>query len=1541
MSQNEEKDRFKFKTWVVPLPDFHFVHQTYNQSSDHRDFFGREKDVQDFVEVLQNTRNTSGSYLVAGYRGAGKTSFVKKVMAILSNGKPKLASYNNFFSKLYSKIKNFIIEHLPKVYDLIKKIKIGTGLIVLLGLLYVLFLPLGWWDFIVLPFLFMLHYFNKHGFAALYPPQWYKWIFHPVVQIPVNLGYDIKNTKNVIFSIISLLRHKYIEYYNSSLLLLKIISPIILIILSAILAITTYRLFPKFHGYMETKMYVVVFGTHELVKVEKLCSSGTQNYKNQNEDEDEDEKKNENEVSDRVLLPHLSEADKWYLKFGKIKVLELKQAAPARSGEVSFIREIILVSSYCAVSNLSKELFDYEHWKNTDSWYLLDHIALPFVGLKELVTYFDSKGKEFNPRPYHVLHFLLIFILLVFLRVRLNPIKRIIRRLDDIHKRIQASEILNGSGMPGSSFPFWRKKYQHFQRLDERQAEELLLQVLEENANNFLIQPHIIFLFDELDKIQPHQEKQLRQADETTPIELGLSESVRQRQSEIEQLLGSLKNIITTAPCNFIFVAGREMLDANLADRGETRFLHGTLFDRVFYVPSFLTDPSDENREDISSMIEQYVCRRLMSSVNAKFSYSKLQKTVFDADNYKYWSLKTYMQYLENNGIDKYHRFRLITLLQDFIYFLSYRSGGNAQKLALQFEEFLRPLPKAYSSRADKYHQVFTSPMTKFVLHFDAQDQYRIQLIGHLFSIFHGSYSKLVSQYGDKLSVSLFSILDYIFKFHSMGFSRRELECMPGALDIHRAPALPQIIELLLDRILASYNNINKIDNGFYNFRFARHIQREIVYISQFSEQEMAAFNFSLDESIQIKQHYRHILNEQMRLYKKEMPIQAEKETQGTYVFAGLHMILGDLHAQDNEFDQAMVEYENAIYHLDGFIGKCLNECKNQKDENGAKTSVELLSTHFIFYVRIMLKRGLLQERRMIYDSAIGFYYRAMKTVSIILKSDKGKEFFDINIEQLNLLIQPYLCLAFLHAKRDYSLEAANRFMRDALELIEGKKSKSLGCSQSKSLGCDTFAKKSGQIYKHHVRWAEMWMMRSQFKEAICQYLKAMKVLYECDPCNNKNKENALTCHDMGSILAGLADACTALALYALYENKDEKFELILPAYKNCDQGEGESPKINCAYNRNLSDEELKESLNKNVESIMKWQRTFLYNEIDNFDTNKLKPLFNNALCLYVLASHAYRLAGSLSDEAFMLWKTANAVALGLSYIKKVRGEQYLTPDKKAKIDWLFIDETNTKEPRYQTNPIRHVFYQAFAGSYSVHRARLKEYLGVKDKRFLRWISSPLIQLFTVLSHFWQSYWGDTDVNGNPCKMDESAFEIVDMGTFPMKARILALYLKGRWYQEYAAISENEYQYKEKAFRLLVQAIEDGQAFEGELDYIALPLGIIYYHIWEIVKENDDDNRILRSVKEDEYFKGDMQRYFSSNYCRNRTKKRLLELLSRHNIPGINKERYFTYMSKQYYLYDAFSDPYVNGKWALEYGLVPVAKFMLDEINKDSDDMFF
>ena len=232
------------------------------------------------------------------------------------------------------------------------------------------------------------------------------------------------------------------------------------------------------------------------------------------------------------------------------------------------------------------------------------------------------------------------------------------------------------------------------------------------------------------------------------------------------------------------------------------------------------------------------------------------------------------------------------------------------------------------------------------------------------------------------------------------------------------------------------------------------------------------------------------------------------------------------------------------------------------------------LDVSLIFYVRIMLKLGLLQERRVIYDTATAVYYQTIETIKQVLAKTQS-QFLADNLEQLNLLIQPYLCLAFLHAKQDHSTDKANYFMAEALNLISqiigedkakgenpsGTEKSSEQTTPSQSLiistplsekkqaaslsqkklsektakvdtclgrekmlaGCETPAQKSGLVYKHQVRWAEMWMMHSQFHHAIYQYLCALKSLCDCKPFE-RDETHALTLSDLGTILAGLEE---------------------------------------------------------------------------------------------------------------------------------------------------------------------------------------------------------------------------------------------------------------------------------------------------------------------------------------------------------------------------------------------------------------------------------
>ena len=73
----------EFAPVVLPLPNFKFRHspEHYFVPHDH-DLVGRDDLLHELVAVLNDTRDTRGSYLIAGFRGAGKTSVVNKALEL-------------------------------------------------------------------------------------------------------------------------------------------------------------------------------------------------------------------------------------------------------------------------------------------------------------------------------------------------------------------------------------------------------------------------------------------------------------------------------------------------------------------------------------------------------------------------------------------------------------------------------------------------------------------------------------------------------------------------------------------------------------------------------------------------------------------------------------------------------------------------------------------------------------------------------------------------------------------------------------------------------------------------------------------------------------------------------------------------------------------------------------------------------------------------------------------------------------------------------------------------------------------------------------------------------------------------------------------------------------------------------------------------------------------------------------------------------------------------------------------------------------------
>lgn len=192
----------------------------------------------------------------------------------------------------------------------------------------------------------------------------------------------------------------------------------------------------------------------------------------------------------------------------------------------------------------------------------------------------------------------------------------IIHKLDNLYNRVAYSEEKNFE--VGKSI-FGLKSKTVMPSMMEPQIELELLNILEESKKAEI---DIIFIFDELDKISLSVTEPNSSASNKAAIDNLENETVDgyviRRKKRVDSLLGSLKTLITTGKARFFFIAGRDILDSYQAEKGSTSSLYESLFNQVFEVPSFLTDNSDQDKSRLHSMIEYYVCSRLMDEENAE-----------------------------------------------------------------------------------------------------------------------------------------------------------------------------------------------------------------------------------------------------------------------------------------------------------------------------------------------------------------------------------------------------------------------------------------------------------------------------------------------------------------------------------------------------------------------------------------------------------------------------------------------------------------------------------------------------------------------------------------------------------------------------------------------------------------------------------------------------------------------------------------------------------------------------------------------------------
>lgn len=480
---------------------------------------------------------------------------------------------------------------------------------------------------------------------------------------------------------------------------------------------------------------------------------------------------------------------------------------------------------------------------------------------------------------------------------------------------------------------FKKKKYE---KATLREMEQGLIAVFEkiDELRNCMIHFDLRFIIvlDELDKVETSIDdssvnREVPPAYETSINGFPGTLNARKRKQELMRTLANMKYFLSTVKAKFIFIAGRELYDAYLADVSDREFSISSIFDGVINVNSFFK--SGNYTMDITGMTEEYVCRKLMPP-NKKEKYT----------------LKEYYRYLCKKTPEKKDRnARNVMFLYQYILYLAHLSNGSPKKIAVYFEKDIRT--RAYLKTMKNFN--LEEEDCDYYLSFGVKD---IQKVCFLYYISYPIMQAMVSKskiYEDKLLVSTSFMISHLYKYHNTGFSWRNLEHIPELLDMNKTPELRDFLGTII--AFLRQTNLSPIQSGLYLFKFPMKISEEISFIAKRAEEVSAMFHFSKDDSLPIKKHYIRLLD-----YYTEKRNKINNSE--LYALASIHHILGDIYQADEDYSQAIYEFETGLQLLSRQLKG------NQYDKDAHWIS------YMLFLVRNMLKLGIAYEKRKTFDSA-------------------------------------------------------------------------------------------------------------------------------------------------------------------------------------------------------------------------------------------------------------------------------------------------------------------------------------------------------------------------------------------------------------------------------------------------------------------------------------------------------------------------------------------------------------------------------------------
>lgn len=838
----------KIKRVNVSLPDFAYFHEPSSEKKSDPRFVGREKTIAQLENWITDNNNSSGSYLITGYRGMGKTSLVGKVL-------------NKIQEKKKNEKENVQQEKLQNKIDWTKRLEIYPFLAILIYFIYKAFdihpvLPIAALIFLIL---FIINTFQNNVKTS----KTSKTVNNKeLLIINLNLGSEIKGERDVLSLISNSLYSKIQKFTKAT--------------YPKTLPITLMRL------YLNSAIVAAGIFVYEYVfeAINKSFSVFYNNDKLQNS-----------------ILYHII-----------ISINDLLH---------KIIHCIPYLSTFLGIvtATIIAALF----WK-----YVIKKM------IKGSLSYLGYR--------------------------RIHP-RLILRKLKKLNDRIESAinEDDDPSGTVSTSvfgISFKRRRMRSYQPATVREIEQILINIFND-ASSFA---NFIIVLDELDKIDPNKignelnhyykpenEEELPEFGyDTNGFPGGLSS--RSKKRNVLYLLAQMKYFISTVKTKFIFISGRELYDAYLADVSDREFSISSIFNGVINVDSFLTC-ENSHEKDITAMTEMYLCGLLFPKDYIMKHKSSTQHEILTLKNYYKYLIESNKENLneKRNEIEK-----TILLLNQFVTYLTYVSNGAPKKITTHLEKFIITTPR------NDEESINISPAIRknddeitYCLSFGYSDQQKIGFIHFMaFPIFQTIINQ-ASEYSDKLLISSSFLISHIYKHHANGFSWRNLEYIPELIEIHRTPELRDFINSMITFLEQIY--LTQINCGLYHIKFPKRITEEISILSKKYDEISAIFNFSLDDSRSVKQYYRKLLN----YYAKDK--YCSKHT-----LANLHVILGDLYLANEEYTEAICEFRNAIHLL-----SCVVENNYPDNVRDAHSSI-----HMMNQIRAMLKLGLAYEKRKTLDSA-------------------------------------------------------------------------------------------------------------------------------------------------------------------------------------------------------------------------------------------------------------------------------------------------------------------------------------------------------------------------------------------------------------------------------------------------------------------------------------------------------------------------------------------------------------------------------------------